>query len=693
MGLYAIDADPVVEAGLSESRWLHIHPHASFMDIKDREFSLEYANLSNGPKQNEEDRKAINLLLELGVSLRFLIRSPNPENHTYTPVDHEFIRVQLMNVGYFTQQRLPHSLREVSRDDLIKANKYLANPHESADKTKWAKQTILHAKIPWRLFESLTFHLLKNSGEEGKKIPLIMFQAWEELRTDFRTILQYRDNLLRAYVNADLVSLEGHDLSQEAFFDIPTFTLVGGYYRDQAFWQKLQREVFVLDHLGGKAFREKEAKYAFFRLITVIGETGKSLSPHIKRLLPHDIWRVAAKVRDSFHNPRGYRRFFRMVEQESRNRFYVFVPELKRFREEISPIFEKYDSFETLKKEYCQVDPHKSFVQADALIFLKRYLRNILPHEREQELLNTFDTRISSIEEPVELMTKMLLGEESIDRTVFEERISLVPSFTKADKKHLYETVKKKTSGQNVGQKRLGKCTKILEKQTIPGENEAQNKLQEILQEFGKYVERSSDGNKTAQWGLLEKELIPLGITDLYPWKQALTELVGPVHGSGKSRVSAIIHNILKATDTIEEIMRRNSHLPQTWRFDHFWNDPFLPSAVDFLFGCFREESTILIQELKNPAFVFPLSVTKPHRDMIIYSLTYQIEAAKGTFHLHEVQDIKSVGVTPHGWKFNTYNSIFNFMEGWGTVLSHGSIVPVPTLLRNLLRRLEEEDS
>jgi len=397
-----------------------------------------------------------------------------------------YLRKQMGLMGFAIPKYVHYSFLSLSIQQIEEAKKKLSKHKKGAltPNQEEAQDLLLHASIPWKHLQSVGIFSLETSKSKNPKQQQILQEALIELMPEIRKYLPALNRLLEYKVQTYLGSV-APTVCESA--DLTFLPMLGYYQSDLANLRKMHTALAEV-----KAFFVDpndvtlSHRYALLRVLEIVGEGGKNLSPFIKNQNT-EFWKKVTDLRDllsHLERPSIAKRLEELLSPAENTRFYAMADQeadvlLSYFAQQIQSL-DQLSSWQQIKDFYQT--PSSAINNLNGLktiLELGDILDSPLLLSERRALLQSLGTRDQSaanLKQSVfeELVTQSIQS----SRVEFSEKVKKLP-ISEADKKTLDE-YHKHLSPEAWEKKKSGQIKDILK--NLPDEGEKKTLIAELLE-------------------------------------------------------------------------------------------------------------------------------------------------------------------------------------------------------------------
>lgn len=597
--------------------------------------------------------------------------------------EHERNFFKLCNaIGLHFSKIISYDLLAISDDAAKQAKKILGgNNSTEADKIK-AARILKYSSIPWYLIRNISALLFRSTHINHNHGEFIIFQARSELMSSWQSLLPSLQDLITYELSVliqpiDFATIEARPIPESQY---ALLRHLGDYAGDMLFLHKI---ISVLSELD---FDQPFLIETHLRILSILGESAKNLSPLIKKLIGNAYWNLLAKTRDRASHTTGFlRRLSAALESDSK-----LADELKN---DLQLLFSKAktgqqllpDSWDNIKNFYCQNIETALPLPNDlggGLNAALEALDPLLTQEDYKELRETKKHADSNLEQKRDEILKVINGEipaNSVNQGDFFLLIDALHSLSKNYKDAIKEVYKKLK--QNKPATLKDNVKSALQNIKSTPNSELSNAIESLIKNL-----KSTDKPE-----VLNRELTAIGLQRAIDvWeekrKKCFEHSKNNDQKSKKSStkawsldgiISDSIHaaeNILAHLGALKKITGTN-HSSAMLPLEQFWKNPILCHAVEFHFTRIR----IYVDIIQEALDYLPRHDTTNQFTQVLNAL-YRLLSLKlqkirlygnSLAHLHDVTDFD--GRTIHGHRFTAYQEL------WAAIENHQSLTPLTT--------------
>jgi hypothetical protein len=588
----------------------------------------------------------------------------------------EYVWKQLYFLGGFIPLAIPYDKQRISPQELPRARK--ESTHSKPLIQNRAKERLLYARIPWEALQNI-YGLIHERRQHDSSMP-ILFKCLAEIVQEFKVLQGCTQELLD--LQTSIIKDSGVPVAPISEQEPPFSAIrtIGSYRADLANLKKMKEAILTgLRQIEGLEFRDDRTYNAFVRILEILGEASKNLSPEFKAIRNPVLWNQLAEIRDmlSHLEQKPVAERFQDLRQSPETYEQIvgvdFVNLLRLLDHQVG-VLSLISSWQDIKDYYT---PQSLNVMQEAefggITSLIDHLVHPLTLNRRKLLETTVQKRDrSTLNVKQEIRTVLIDTRKRFDapkdKESFFKRVAAV--FTKTQLKRLEEIYKHMNSDAPITPEDLEFIQKTLDSRHTYKDEEALHEVRVLIKSIASFT----------KWPALEKELKKIGIHDSYDltfWEIQHKDVQEKAQGRAApapefllqtlnkfmravQKVLPILEELERLTPEVRDISSRRGGM------GHLIDNPDLYHACEHLMSSYRKQVGIMLSSVdylkRYEEYDYEALLLHQLLTDFKSTLYHTLGEGNATLHLHDVTEPETL--TPAGYRFKMFQDIINLVDG-----------------------------
>lgn len=577
-------------------------------------------------------------------------------------------------IGTYLPNIISYDLLEISKEKVKQAKKTLEKANSTlADKVE-AGRMLLYSQIPWYLIRNISGLLSRSLNSEESKEKQTILEATKTLRTSWQSLLPALQELMSLEVSViteqvDINPNQYQSLDESQYLPL---THLGNYAGDVLFLTKIKTTLSDLN------FKKPFLPESYLRLVGILGECAKELSPNIKKLIGKDYWEELAKIRDRTAHTTGYlRRLQKVLEQKTelaealKNELQLLLSQVQSVQNQLPSTWPGIQQFYGQTLDVIQPLPSNLGTE---LSNLQEALNPILTEEDYKELRSTKHFIPTGLEEKRDHILKIIhqkIEATSITQNAFFDLVDGLYLISTSQKDKIKEAYKKLRKGKeaNLSPIIMEDLTKV---KSVP-DKEKDSCIELLIKNLKSYDKASVLEKELAKNGLLaakdtweeKRKKFFTKVNNKLPKPKSLSNQVWNFDKVLRDSIDAA-KNILRLLEALERLVH-SKDTSAMLTLEQFWNDPILCLAVEFHFTRLRIYTDVIQEALGYLPCYDVVHETILTLNNLYNSLAIKLKNIRlygnSLAHLHDVTQFD--GRTIHGHRFTAYHELWTALKDY----------------------------
>lgn len=633
-----------------------------------------------------------------------------PQFSKITQYEDQF-QLLCLSIGLNFHSIISYDLLEISEEKINQAKKDLERSNISLEDKVKAGRILMYSRIPWYLMRNISALLFRSRSSEDSKEKTIIFQANKDLKSAWQSLLPALQDLItfelssaKQQINIDPNKYQLLDKSQY----LPLI-YIGSYAGDQLFLNKISTILGDLD------FKSHFFTETYLRLLGILGECAKNLSPHTKKLIGEGYWEKLAKIRDKTVHTTGYLRKMQQILEQNKefaealkNELQLLLKQVKNVQQQFPNSWLEIQQFHSQQLNNINKLPSNLGVELDNL---EKLLNPILNEKDYKELYSTRQYISTELENTRDLILEVINKEKEaklIDQSEFFAWVDALYLMTVSKRDKIKEAYKKLRQGKEI--KLPSSIIEDLKKIKSLTNEEIDSRIESLIKNFKSYnnanlsenVNPSGKDHYENSLSVLKKDLAKNGlIAAELIWEEKFKKFFNKINNNVTSKKKTLPTKTLNLdkvlTDSIDAAKNVLKHLEELKNLVHkkdssnilpledFCNNPILCHAVEFHFTRLRIYTDIIQEALSYLPRYDVVNETILKLNNLYDSLSIKLKNIRlygnSLAHLHDIT--KFDGRTTYGHRFTNYQELYSALKDYKLLSSIKTVTEIYIKLLN----------